>query len=185
MQRLLQHANRLFERIAAAGASLSMAVLFLIVFINSIRRYTLGKSLEWGEELPVFVAIYGVMFGMAWAYLQDRHIRFTMLVGFLPDSWTRKLYALVDLIVLLSGGLLAYSGWMFASRRGVLEASGIINLAKQLRDLTGWETLIWIGHQYPYQFSMVMGGVMLSVAAALRLGTRLGPQTPAPPAEGE
>ena len=173
MQRIIQRTTRLFSKFAAAGASLSMAILFLIVFINSIRRYTIGKSLEWGEELPIFIAIYGVMFGMAWAYIKDRHIRFTMLVGFLPESWTRKLYMLVDLIMVVNGGLLTYSGWMFVIRRGRLEASGIINLAKDLKGLTGWDSLIWIGHQYPYQAAMVLGGVMLTIAALLKLLQRL------------
>jgi len=173
MQRIIQRTARLFSQFAAGGTSLSMAVLFLIVFTNSMRRYAIGKSFEWGEELPIFIAIYGVMFGMAWAYIQDRHIRFTMLVGFLPESWTRKLYILVDLIMVINGGLLTYSGWMFVIRRGRLEASGIINLAKDLRALTGWDSLIWIGHQYPYQAAMVLGGVMLTIAALLKLLQRL------------
>jgi len=173
MQRIIQRTARLFSLLAAGGASLSMAVLFLIVFINSIRRYAIGKSLEWGEELPIFIAIYGVMFGIAWAYIQDRHIRFTMLVGFLPESWTRKLYMLVDLIMVANGVLLTYSGWLFVIKRGRVEASGIINLAKDLRALTGWESMIWIGHQYPYQAAMILGGVLLTIAALIKLLLRL------------
>ncbi|MFC1532902.1 TRAP transporter small permease [Thermodesulfobacteriota bacterium] len=173
MQRIIQGTTRLFSKFAAAGASLSMAVLFLIVFINSVRRYTIGKSFEWGEELPIFIAIYGVVFGVAWAYIQDRHIRFTMLVGFLSESLTRKLYILVDLIMVVTGGLLTYSGWLFVIKRGRLEASGIINLAKDFNALTGWDSMIWIGHQYPYQAAMVLGGVMLTIAALLKLLQRL------------
>jgi TRAP-type C4-dicarboxylate transport system permease small subunit len=173
MQRIIQLATRIYSRFAAGGASLSMAVLFLIVFINSIRRYAIGKSFEWGEELPIFIAIYGVMFGIAWAYIQDCHIRFTMLVGFLRESWTRRLYMLVDLIMVVNGVLLTYSGWMFVIKRGRLEASGIINLAKDLKALTGWDGMIWIGHQYPYQAAMVLGGVMLTIAALLKLFLRL------------
>ncbi len=169
MQRIIQRTTRLFSRIAASGAALSMAMLFLIVLINSLRRYTIGKSFEWGEELPIFVAIYGVMFGMAWAYIQDRHIRFIMLVRFLSESWTRKLYMLVDLIMVVNGVLLTYSGWMFVLKRGRVEASGIINLAKELKALTGWDSMIWIGHQYPYQAAMLIGGVLLTVAALLKL----------------
>ena len=115
------------------------------------------------------IAIYGVMFGIAWAYMQDRHIRFTMLVGFLSESWTRKLYIVVDLIMVINGVLLTYSGWMFVIKRGRLEASGIINLAKDLKALTGWDSMIWIGHMYPYQAAMVIGGVLLTVAALLKL----------------
>ena len=173
MRRIIQRTTRLFSQFAAAGASLSMAVLFLIVFTNSLRRYAIGKSFESGEELPIFIAIYGVMFGIAWAYLQDRHIRFTMLIRFLSESLTRKLYILVDLIMVLNGVLLSYSGWMFVIKRGGVEASGIINLAKNLRSLTGWDGMIWFGHQYPYQAAMVLGGVMLAIAALLKLLQRL------------
>jgi TRAP-type transport system small permease protein len=173
MQRIIQGTTHLFSKFTATGASLSMGALFLIVFINSVRRYTIGKSFEWGEELPIFIAIYGVMFGIAWAYLQDRHIRFTMLVGFLSESLTRKLYIIVDLIMVITGGLLSYSGWMFVIKRGRVEASGIINLAKDLKALTGWDSLIWIGHQYPYQAAMVLGGVMLTIAALLKLLQRI------------
>lgn len=173
MQRIIKQSTRLFSQFAAAGASLSMIVLFLIVFINSVRRYTIGKSFEWGEELPIFIAIYGVMFGIAWAYIQDRHICFTMLVRFLSESLTRKLYIIVDLIMVVNGVLLTYSGWMFVIKRGRVEASGIINLAKEVKALTGWDSMIWLGHQYPYQAAMVLGGVMLAIAALLKLLLRL------------
>ena len=173
MQPIIERIIRLFSKFAAAGASLSMAVLFLIVFTNSLRRYAIGKSFESGEELPIFIAIYGIMFGIAWAYIQDRHIRFTMLIRFLSESLSRKLYILVDLIMVANGILLTYSGWMFVLKRGRVEASGIINLAKYLKALTGWDSLIWMGHQYPYQAAMVLGGVMLAIAALLKLLQRL------------
>ena len=173
MPNIIEKISRRFSQMAAAGASLSMGVLFLMVFINSTRRYAIGNSFEWGEELPIFIAIYGVMFGIAWAYIQDRHIRFTMLVRFLSESLIRKLYIIVDLIMVVNGVLLTYSGWMFVIKRGGVEASGIINLAKNLRALTGWDSLIWIGHQYPYQAAMVVGGVMLAIAALLKLLLRL------------
>jgi TRAP-type transport system small permease protein len=173
MQRIIQRMVNFFSAFTASGASLSMTALFLIVFINSARRYVFGKSLEWGEELPVFIAIYGVMFGVAWAYIQDRHIRFTMLVGFLSDAWTRRLYLIVDLIMVVNGALLTASGWMFMLKRGRLEASGIINLAKSLKALTGVAQMIWFGHQYPYMAAMVMGGFLLTIAALLKLALRL------------
>ena len=173
MSKIIASVSRRFSQLAAGGASLSMSLLFLIVFVNSLRRYAIGKSLEWGEELPVFIAIYGVMFGVAWAYLQDRHIRFTMLVHFLSESMTRKLYILVDLIMVLNGIMLTYSGWMFVIKRGRLESPGIINLAKWLKALTGWDGMIWIGHMYPYQAAIVVGGVTLTIAALLKLLMRL------------
>lgn len=169
MQGIIKSITHRFSQFAAGGASLSMALLFLIVFINSVRRYAIGKSFEWGEELPIYIAIYGVMFGVAWAYSLDRHIRFTLLVRFLSEALTRKLYIVVDLIMVINGGLLTYSGWMFMIKRGRLESPGIINLAKGLKVLTGWDGMIWTGHMYPYQAAMVIGGALLTVAALLKL----------------
>ena len=160
-----------------------MLLLFLIIFINSVRRYAFGKSWEWGEELPVFIAIYGVMFGMAWAYLQDRHIRFTILVGFLTSRTERWLFMLVDLIMVVTGALLTWSGWLFVVKRGGMETSGMINLAKQLKETFGMDALIWIGHFYPYQAAIMIGGAMLTLAALLKFCLRLSPETAATPPE--
>ncbi len=172
MQNTVDRVSRFFTWCFAKGASISMFAVFMIVFINSLRRYTIGKSLEWGEELPVFIAVYGIMFGAAYAYMQDRHIRFTVLVGFLPESFTRKLYMLVDLIMIATGTLLTWSSWLFVVKRGGMESSGMINMAKDLKDLTGWDQMIWIGHLYPYQAAMILGGVMLTIAALLKLLSR-------------
>lgn len=169
MKQRIRQISGFISKTFASGASLSMILLFLIIFVNSVRRYILGKSLEWGEELPVYIAIYGVMFGTAWAYMQDRHIRFTMLVGFLNKRQVRWLFILVDLIMVVTSSLLAYSGWLFVVKRGGMESTGLIGVAKHLREITGLDCLIWIGHFYPYQAAMMIGGVMLALAALLKL----------------
>ena len=184
MHRLVQRISRFFTGFFAGGSSLTMAAVFIIVFVNSIRRYTIGKSFEWGEELPVFLAVYGIMFGAANAYLQDRHIKFTMLVGFLPEKATRYLYMFVDSIMIGTGALLTYSGWLFMLKRGRIESSGMINLAKDLRELTGIDQMMLLGQLYPYQAAMVVGGILLTIAALLRLLLRVGELQTSLPQEG-
>jgi len=183
MQRIVQRIAKICNAIFAGGASITMAAVFIIVFLNSIRRYTIGKSFEWGEELPVFLAVYGIMFGAAYAYMQDRHIKFTMLVGFLPEKATRYLYMLVDLVMVVTGSVLTYSGYLFMLKRGKMESSGMISLAKTLKELTGIDQMLVFGQLYPYQAAMVVGGVLLTVAALLRLLQRVGESTPATMAE--
>ena len=173
MRRKIQRLVDIFAKFSLSGAMLAMMGLFLIVFVNSVRRYTLGKSFEWGEELPIYLAIFGVMFGMAAAYLQDRHIRFTILVGFISDKWTRFLYMIVDVVMVMNGVLLVFSGLAFAAKRGGVEASGIINMAKSISTATGIEGLVWFGYQYPYQLAMVLGGALLAVAALFKLILRV------------
>ena len=169
----VQRLSNFFTGLFAGGASVSMFVVFTIIFINSVRRYMIGKSVEWGEEFPVYIAVYGFMFGAAYAYMQDRHIRFTILVGFLPPAFTKWLYLLVDAIMVGIGGLLAWSGWQFVLKRGSMESSGMINLAKELQAATGWDWMIWLGHFYPYQAAMILGGIMLTIAAVLKLMGRI------------
>jgi TRAP-type C4-dicarboxylate transport system permease small subunit len=106
-------------------------------------------------------------------------VRFTILVGFLSASFTRKLYLLVDLIVIATGAVLSWSGWLFIIKRGGMESSGMINLAKSLKDIIGWDQLIWLGHFYPYQAAIILGGILLAIAATLKLFSRLTkPQSP-------
>lgn len=173
MPQIVQRISRLFTGFFAGGAAISMLIVFLITFINSIRRYAIGKSFEWGEELPVFIAIYGVMFGIAYAYMQDRHVRFTMLIGFLPEKLVRWIYMLVDLIMIVVGGLLAWSGRLFVIKRGGMESSGLIGTAKALKTATGMDWMIWLGHFYPYQAAMILGGILLAIAALIKLFDRM------------
>ena len=49
----------------------------------------------------------------------------------------------------------------------------LIGLAKQLRDQLGWDWLIWIGHFYPYQLAIMLGGAMLMLAAIVKFLARL------------
>jgi TRAP-type transport system small permease protein len=161
-----------FSKFFATGAGLSIFLVFLIIFVNSTRRYTIGKSFEWGEQLPVFIAIYGIMFGMAWAYLNDQHIRFTILVDFIPEKFAKILYGIVDIIMVVTGVVLAYSGYLFALKRGKLEASGLINSAKSLSDMLHVDFIVSLGKMFPYQFALAIGGAMLVIASLLKLLSR-------------
>ncbi|WP_114966103.1 TRAP transporter small permease [Alkalilacustris brevis] len=160
-------------RLFAWAAGLCMAGVFLIIFLNSSRRYGLGRSWAWGEELPIYLAIYGVMFGVAMAYLQDRHIRFTILTDNLPARLREWLFAAVDLAMVVIGVMLARSALLFIDSRGAREASGIVTAARRLARDTGIEWIEIFGRMAPWQFSFVLGGGILSLAAAVRLARRI------------
>ena len=165
----------------AFGAGMSMAGIFLIVFVNSVRRYPVGKSLTWGEELPIYLAIYGIMFGASLAYLQDRHVRFTVLIEFFSERTKSWVFAIVDLLVAVTGALLAYSGYLFMTQRGSVDASGLIQPAKELAALTDMVWIESVGRMATWQFAVMLGGVLLALAAIVkgidrvRQSTRMGP----------
>lgn len=165
--------HRLACRVFGFGAGLSLALVFAIIFLNSLRRYTLGKSFEWGEELPIYLTVYGVMFGIALAYLDDRHIRFTILTDALPGRLKQRLFAAVDLITVVIGVLLAWSGILFAMRRGSVEASSLIGGARALAEASGAGWLVHLGQMGSWQAAVGFGGAVLALAALLRLAMRL------------
>ena len=165
--------NEFVRRLFALGAGLSMALVFAIIFVNSLRRYTVGQSVSWGEELPIYLTIYGVMFGLALAYLQDRHIRFTVLTDFLSVSVREKLFAAVDLVSFATGVALAFSGHAFAVRRGNLDASGLKSAGNWLAETTGIESLVWVAKVGTWQYAIAIGGALLAVAAALKFFERI------------
>lgn len=151
------------------GAGLSMALVFGIILINSLLRYTTGKSLQMGEELPVYIAVYGVMFGVVLAYLQDRHINFTIFILKAPKKIQRLTVLFLDALMVVVSFTLSYSGWLLMQKRGAVEASGIIGTAKDLADITG---LIWfkqLGLMSSWYFSFCFGGALLCLAALTML----------------
>jgi len=165
----------------AIGAGLSMALIFLIVFFNAAIRYVLGSSLAWGDQIPVFLGIYGVMFGMALAYMQDRHVRLGVIIDFLPPKLRNGLFLIVDLIMIVIGVLLAWSGYLFMSGRGNMRISGMSSTVRSLSDATGLEFFNALGTLAPYQFALVVGGIMIAIAAALKLIERISVATTSTP----
>jgi TRAP-type transport system small permease protein len=170
---MIDRLNRVLCRLFALGAGLCMAGVFLIIFVNSLRRYTVGRSWAWGEELPIYLAIYGVMFGVALAYLQDRHIRFTIVTDALSRRLREYMFLVVDAAMVVIGLMLARSGLMFIDSRGGREASGIVTAARRLARDTGLDWIEMFGRMAPWQFSFVLGGAILALAAAVKLVERL------------
>ncbi|WP_172332273.1 TRAP transporter small permease [Mangrovicoccus sp. HB161399] len=161
------------RRILAIGCGLIMAAVTGIILVNALRRYTLGLSLTWGEELPVYLSIYGVMFGVALSYMQDRHMRFTIVTDFLKPAVREVLFLAMDVVTIICGVLLSWSGYLFATRRGTIEASGLIASANDLVQTTGIDWLVWIGRMGTWQFAMCIGGGLLAIAASIRFLERL------------
>jgi TRAP-type C4-dicarboxylate transport system permease small subunit len=169
----LDRVHRLMRRVCAIGAGTSMAGLFAIIFVNALRRYAIGRSFEWGEELPIYLAIYGITFGSALAYLQDRHVRFTLFVDFLPESLRQRLFAAVDIAVAITGGVLAWSGFLLVERRGAVEAAGLIGEARDYAALTGFRWIEAFGHLAVWQSAICVGGLLLAIAGVLNFAGRL------------
>lgn len=165
---VLQAFHAILAKICAFGAGLFMALLFAIVFVNALMRYTIGSSFEWGDELPVYLCIYGMMFGVAHAYLYDRNINFRVVVDLLPQRLRLWTGAAVHLVVAACCVLFAWSGYSFVARRGGVEASGIVGQARDLAEATGLPWINVFGQMAFWQSSTILGGILIAAAACLK-----------------
>lgn len=147
MLSVLTSLRRWLLRINAFGAGLMMLLVFGIVFANAAWRYGAGKSIVWGEDIAVFAMIFGIMFGMALAYLEDGHVRFHFASSLVPKRWHLGHRVLIDILVLLVAIGLTWSAYEFIASRG---------------GRTSPSTGIPMG---VFQSAVLMGGILLSLSA--------------------
>lgn len=165
--------SRSLRKFCATGAGLSMALVFAILFFNALARYTIGKSVPWGEELPIYLTIYGVMFGIGYAYALDTHIRFTLFADMMPKKIAHFFALIGDFACAFTGLALAVSGIQFAMRRGDLASSGLKSTADWLAQITNIELLKWLGKVGTWQFAVTLGGVLLFFVASTKFFQRV------------
>ena len=143
--------KRLYKKFLAILTGSSLLIIFGVILISSLSRYLFNSPIQWSEEVAKYAMIYGTMFGMALCYLEGIHIRFNFLEDMVSAKIRYVLHFISDLIALISGGVLTYSGYLFMMKRGAIEAPG-----------TGIQ-------MYYFQVAMVIGGACLVIAAAIRL----------------
>lgn len=142
---------RLYKRMLAFLTGTSLFVIFAVVLVSSLSRYLLNSPIQWSEEVARYAMIYGTMFGTVLCYLHGIHIRFSFLEDLVKPGFKKILNIISDLVALASGSVLAYSGYIFMMKRGAINAPAV-------------------GIQmYYFQAAMVIGGVLLAIAALLRV----------------
>ncbi len=87
---------------------ITTAVIFVILCANTILRYSVGSSLQWGAELPELLFPWMVMAGVVLGASHGAHITTSFLVESLPAA-VRRLLAIV--VWLAVAGLYATLVW--------------------------------------------------------------------------
>lgn len=143
--------KRLYTNMLACCTGMSLFVIFAVILVSSLSRYLLNAPIQWSEEVARYAMIYGAMFGTVLCYLQGVHIRFAFLENAVKPAVRKALNFLSDIVALISGAVLAYSGYIFVMKRGAINAPA---LGIQM---------------YYFQAAMVVGGVLLFIAALIRI----------------
>ncbi len=144
-----------YKKLLAILAGTSLLTVFVVMLFTTISRYFFNTSILWGEELCKYAMIYGVMFATAICYLDELHIKFSVLSSIKSEKFQKALEIFTDLAVFASALILIWSGYLFVAKRGGIESPGIgISM-------------------YYFQSALVIGGVCLLIAASLRLAVQL------------
>ena len=101
----------LLSKLLVAAGQLATAMLIISVainFVNVIGRYFFHHSLEWGEEVMVYLMIGSVFLAAGAISLRDTHIGMDILVGLLPSRAKFALELLNDAIQITAGLLIVY-----------------------------------------------------------------------------
>lgn len=90
---------------------ITTVVIFVILSINTVLRYSTGASLQWGNEVPELLFPWMVMAGVVLGAAHGSHITTTFLVEKLPLAVRRIVAFVVWLTVAGLYGVLSLATW--------------------------------------------------------------------------
>ena len=107
---MLEKFDRFFVRANQILIGVMMLVMFVLVFINVLGRYGIGKSWAAAEEISTFLMIWVAYLGAGLALREGRHATIDMFQDRLPIELRRPLRALLGVVILVFFGVLAWLG---------------------------------------------------------------------------
>jgi TRAP-type C4-dicarboxylate transport system permease small subunit len=107
---MLEKFDRFFVRANQTLIGVMMLVMFILVFINVLGRYGMGKSWAAAEEISTFLMIWVTYLGAGLALREGRHAAIDMFQDKLPVGLRRPLRVLLGVVILAFFGLLAWLG---------------------------------------------------------------------------
>ncbi|MBE0448137.1 MAG: TRAP transporter small permease [Actinobacteria bacterium] len=95
---------RFVNRLEEILASLSLAVMVILISMQVFSRYVLGSSLVWSEELSRYLLIWAVYIGCSFAAKEDRHLEVTFIRSVLGPNARRFVISLSYIITIIFCG---------------------------------------------------------------------------------
>jgi TRAP-type transport system small permease protein len=103
--------ERLIVRLCQAVLWISMSVIFVILSVNTVLRYSGGKSLQWANEVPELLFPWLVMAGVVLAAVRGAHITTSFLLERLSLSLRRYVAIWGAVLVTVLYGTLFVATW--------------------------------------------------------------------------
>jgi TRAP-type C4-dicarboxylate transport system permease small subunit len=90
--------------------------LFAVVFLQFYTRYVLNDSIGWTEEIARYLLIGVTFVGSAMAMRKGTHIAVEALLVFLPKEWKHWTLTVIDGLVAVFCGAMAWYGFELGNR---------------------------------------------------------------------
>jgi TRAP-type C4-dicarboxylate transport system permease small subunit len=107
---LLRGAHGLLGFMRVASGLLLVASV-AINFVNIIGRYFFSVSLQWAEEMMLFLMVGCVFLGIGLVGWSGRHIRMDVIISLLPPRPRKAMEVFADLVVIVTSFALAIFAW--------------------------------------------------------------------------
>jgi TRAP-type transport system small permease protein len=151
--------HRWLSRTLATLVGVALAAMVLLTLMQIVWRYFFSAAFVWVEEASVMILIAATWLGIAYLWLERRHIDVDLFTRDLPLSARRRFDRVADLIAIVVGAAIVYLGVLTVRANAGLQIAAL--------DLdTAWKYL-----------PVVVGGALLAVAGTLNLFVpRVAPQ---------
>jgi TRAP-type C4-dicarboxylate transport system permease small subunit len=92
---------------------IAAVLLFFLTILLSIQvfaRFATGSTVTWTEEISRYMFVWSIYFGCILAAKEDRHIRVTIQLTFLPERLRGWIITLSDIVWVIFNAAIAYFG---------------------------------------------------------------------------
>ncbi|WP_085991096.1 TRAP transporter small permease [Oceanobacillus senegalensis] len=98
------------KRIEESILVLTMAVMVLIIFVQSTSRYFFGTAFSWGAELAQYLHVWQIWIGASLAIRLQAHIRVDVFIKIFPPFVQKLLHFLAIMCWFVFAAFLAIEG---------------------------------------------------------------------------
>lgn len=99
------------EKIVSILASLAMAGIVVIVFINVVMRYIFNTGLTWSDEVSVDLFVWFIFLGGILAQLYGLHLKVDVFTAKMPKklqkvcAFISYIFVIISMLILFFGGI--------------------------------------------------------------------------------
>lgn len=91
-----------------------VGVLAVILIAAVFYRYALNNAIAWSEEGSKYLMVWLTFLGAPIALRHAAHINIDLLIKLFPPRGRQAFYLAINLVIILTMGILLWKGWEFA-----------------------------------------------------------------------